>query len=171
MADITKDEVLHTSAYLPTGKSPGPDRIPNKLYRVLSAVTAPILTQVFNQSRRKGALPEGMRCGIISVLYKKKDRNYRPLTLLNNDYKILMRILTKRMNEAVLQFVSRDQNGFVPDGFIAENILRLQLLQELAEEENIDALFMFLDMVKAFDRCSWEFLEDALAAISTMCYN
>ena len=100
-----------------------------------------------------------MRSGIISVLYKKKDRsdprNYRPLTLLNNDYKILMRILTQRMNEAVLQFVSRDQNGFVPDGFIAENILRLQLLQELAEEENIDALFIFLDMEKAFDRCSY----------------
>ena len=110
-----------------------------------------------------------MRSGIISVLYKKKDRsdprNYRPLTLLNNDYKILMRILTQRMNEAVLQFVSRDQNGFVPDGFIAENILRLQLLQELAEEENIDALFIFLDMEKAFDRCSWEFLQDALAAV------
>ena len=29
-ADITKEEVLHSSAYLPTGKSPGPDRIPNK---------------------------------------------------------------------------------------------------------------------------------------------
>ena len=157
-ADITKEEVLHSSAYLPTGKSPGPDRIPNKLYKTLSAITAPILTNVFNESRRNGELPEGMRSGIISVLYKKKDRsdprNYRPLTLLNNDYKILMRILTQRMNEAVLQFVSRDQNGFVPDGFIAENILRLQLLQELAEEENIDALFIFLDMEKAFDRCS-----------------
>ena len=55
---------------------------------------------MFNESRRKGALPDGMRCGIISVLYKKKDRsdprNYRPITLLNNDYKILMRILTRR---------------------------------------------------------------------------
>ena len=95
-------------------------------------------------------------------MYKKNDRddprNYRPITLLNNDYKILTRILTKRMNEAVVQFTSPDQNGFVPDGFIAENILRLQLLQAKVEEEDEEALFLFCDMEKAFDRCSWDFL-------------
>jgi hypothetical protein len=73
---------------------------------------------VFNESRRKGELPEGIRRGIISVysvLYilqnegpRRADdpRNYRPITL------ILMRILAQRMNVAVLQFFSRDQNGF-----------------------------------------------------------
>ena len=131
-AAITDEEVLHTCAYLPTGKSPGPDRIPNKFYRVLSAVVAPILSQVYNESKINKSLPTTLRQGIISVLYKKGERddprNYRPITLLNNDYKIMMRILTKRMNEAVLQFVN--QNGFVPDGFIAENIMRLKLLQE-----------------------------------------
>lgn len=35
----------------------------------------PILTNVFNESRRKGELPEGIRRGIISVLYKMKDRD------------------------------------------------------------------------------------------------
>jgi len=78
----------------------------------------PILTNVFNESRRKGELPEGIRRGIISVysvLYilqnegpRRADdpRNYRPITL------ILMRILAQRMIVAVLQFFSRDQNGF-----------------------------------------------------------
>ena len=65
-----------------------------------------------------------------------------------------MRILTQRMNEAVVQWVSRDQSGFVPDSFIAENTMRLQLLQDIIEEENQDALFIFFDMEKAFDRCS-----------------
>ena len=53
------------------------------------------------------------------------------------------------MNEAVVQFASRDQNGFVPDGFIAENIMRLQLLQDMIEEEDQEALFVFLDILRA----------------------
>ena len=50
-------------------------------------------------------------------------------------------------------------------GFIAENIMRLQLIQNLIEDENQEALFVFLDMEKAFDRCSWEFLVKGLEEI------
>ena len=41
----------------------------------------------------------------------------------------------------------------------------LKLVQAYVEEEDTDAYFVFLDMEKAFDRCSWEFLIDALIAI------
>ena len=36
--------------------------------------------------------------------------------------------------------------------------MRLKLLQQLIEEEDSEAIFLFLDCEKAFDRCSWEFL-------------
>ena len=72
-----------------------------------------------------------------------------------------MRVLTARLNKAAVQFVSSPQNGFVPGGFIVENILLLQMLQTFAEEEDLDALFIFLDFEKAFDRCSWDYLRDA----------
>ena len=108
--------------------------------------------------------------GLISLLYKKGSRdaprNYRPITLLNVDYKILMRILTARMNKAVTQFVSDDQNGYLPNGFIAENIMRIQLIQQYIEEEDEEALFVFLDMEKAFERCSWDFLIEGLEALN-----
>ena len=140
---------------LPTGKSPGPDRLPNKMYRVLSIVLSEIMVKVLNESQAEGALPETMKQGIISVLYKKKarndPRNYRPITLLNGDYKIFTRILTRRMNEAVLQFVSPQQNGFVPGGFLPENIMLLKLIQAYVEAEDEDAYFVYLDMEKAFD--------------------
>ena len=165
-APVSAEEVQHHCASLPTGKSPGPDLLPNALFRAFRAKIAPILASVYNQAHERGHLPAEMTEGLISVLYKKKDRkdprNYRPLTLLNGDYKILMRVLTARLNKAAVQFVSSPQNGFVPGGFIVENILLLQMLQTFAEEEDLDALFIFLDFEKAFDRCSWDYLRDAI---------
>ena len=43
------------------------------------------------------------------------------------------------MNEAVVQFVSPQQNGFVPGGFLAENIMLLKLIQEYVENETPSA--------------------------------
>ena len=168
-APIEEDELRKTLEKLPTGKSPGPDRIPNKFYRVLSATIAPILTKTLNEGAAAGALHPTATEGIISVLYKKKDRkdprNYRPITLLNGDYKVFTRILTQRMNVAVLQFVSPQQNGFVPGGFLPENLMLLKLVQAWVEDEDEEAFLVYLDMEKAFDRCSWQYLMAALDKI------
>eukprot|EP00966_Prymnesium_polylepis_P162663 3759290-Prymnesium_polylepis.1 len=69
------------------------------------------------------------------------------------------------MNEAVRQFASPEQNGFTPDSFLPENIMLLKLIQAYVEHEDEEAYFLFLDMEKAFDRCSWDFLMDAIPAI------
>ena len=154
---IDQKEATKTCNILPTGKAPGPDRIPNKFYKTFSATVGPIIAKVINESRKKGVFPPGFSDGIITLLYKKKDRddprNYRPITLLNGDYKIMMRILATRMNEAVVQFVSPGQTGFVPEALLAENIMLLKLIQAYIEKEDSDAYFLFLDMEKAFDRC------------------
>ena len=168
-ATILREDLEPILQNLPLGKSPGPDRLPNALYRVLSAPLAGILAEVYNEAHTRGCLPPTCTQGLISVLYKKKERddprNYRPITLLNGDYKIFTRLLTRRMNEAVVQFVSPEQNGFVPGGFIGENTMLLRLIQAYVEDEDSDAAFLFLDMEKAFDRCSWEYLHEALDAI------
>ena len=101
-APIRDSEVLSVCKNLPTGKSPGPDRLPNAFYKNFADLMAPVLTAAYNQAFQNGQLPASMLEGIISVLYKKKDRadprNYRPITLLNGDYKILIRVLTRRLN-------------------------------------------------------------------------
>ena len=149
-APICPEEATKICLNLPTGKSPGPDRLPNKLYVVLAGILGPILSEVFNYARDHGSLPSEMLEGTISVLYKKKKRddprNYRPITLLNSDYKVLMRALTARMNEAVVQFVSPSQNGFVPNSFIAENSMLLKLIQAYVEDEDLEAMYLFADM-------------------------
>ena len=156
---------------LPVGKSAGPDRIPNSVYKNLAKPLAPMLTEVIHEVMEGGALPDTWLQGDISMLYKKGDRedprNYRPITLLNGAYKIYTRVLTKRMNKVVHEFVSETQKGFTPDTFIADCTMLLNLTEAYVNEdpEKRGGLFIFLDMEKAFDRVSYSFLNKGLKAL------
>ena len=68
-------------------------------------------------------LPKPVVSGLITLLEKKgKDRtqieNWRPITLLNFDYKLLSKYLTLRLKKVIPSIVHSDQNGFVPGGNI-----------------------------------------------------
>ena len=169
-APIDDAETRATCNTLPTGKSAGPDRIPNKFYKVFSKIVAPILTEVFNESHAAKAFPEGFSAGIITTLYKKKarddPRNYRPITLLNTDYKMYTRILSRRMRQVVHEFISTSQKGFMPRELIQDCSMLLHLTEAYINEEPEErkGIFVFFDMEKAFDRVSYKFLNQALEA-------
>ena len=91
---------------------------------------------------------------------------YRPITLLNTDYKIFTRVLAIRMREVVHEFVEECQKGFMPKTFISEATMLLRLVEAHINEEptNRKGIFLFLDMEKAFDRVSYDFTKKALEA-------
>ena len=109
--------------------------------------------------------------GEISMLYKKDDRddprNYRPITLLQNVYKIMARVMAKRMQTVVHQFVSGCQKGFVPDVQISDATMLLELIEQYVNDRPMEreGLMVFLDMEKAFDRCSYKYLNGSLKAL------
>ena len=169
--DIQDEEVQEVMEGLPTGKQAGPNRIPNAVYRCLSAHFAPKLAGVLREAINGAPLPPSMLEGDITLLYKKKDRtdvrNYRPLTMLNTDYKVYTKVLANRLKTVVHQFVTEAQKGFVPDVFIAECSMLLNLIEAWINEEPDDrkGIFLFLDMEKAFDRVSYSYLNEALDAL------
>ena len=169
-ADISIDEVTRVLQHLPEGKASGPDRIPNEFYKTFANGMGVILAAVFNKSRQGDQFPEGFKDGIVTLLYKKgtrKDvRNYRPITLLNGDYKVLTRILAKRLANVITQVISDPQLGFVPRTNITEATRLLQMIQIHLDEIDEGGLFLFLDLEKAFDRCSWSYLHRALRALN-----
>ena len=71
-APVTASEIRDVCNTLPTGKSPGPDRIPNKFYKHLSSVVAPIIAEVANESKSNKKYPTHFSDGIIALLYKKR---------------------------------------------------------------------------------------------------
>ena len=81
-------------------------------------VVAEDLASMLTEAHEMGLLPKSTRDGTIIVLYKKGDarevRHYRPITLLNLDYKILAKVLVGRMKPIMDEIVSPQQLGFVP---------------------------------------------------------
>ena len=95
---VTKCEVRDALKQVGLNKSPGLDGLPNEVYLRLSHVFAPILTDMFNHWFAKGAIPGSITKGVIT-LQKKGGKHvweglddYRPITQLNTELKILARV-------------------------------------------------------------------------------
>ena len=164
---MTDDEIINEATHVPKGKASGPDRIPNEWYRAFAKLLAPLMRDLYNTSRQANTLPKGFNEGIVTLIYKKGSRsdirNYRPITLLDGeDYKILTRILAKRMLNLVSQCVSPEQIGFMPRTFIAETSMLINLLKAHMESVDEGGLMTFLDLEKAFDKVSWNYMKRSL---------
>eukprot|EP00798_Chlamydomonas_sp_ICE-L_P018036 gene18036-biopygen26988 len=81
----------------PPGKSPGPDGIPVELYRTYADIFTPLLCRLFTAIGTRETLPHNFLEGLLIILRKGGDHlnpgNYRPITLLNSDYKLLDKCL------------------------------------------------------------------------------
>eukprot|EP00965_Chrysotila_dentata_P147865 4881024-Pleurochrysis_carterae.AAC.1 len=162
---ISITEINNIMSHLPDSKSPGPERISNEFYKTFPTLLSPLICDYFNSFKSQG-LPKGFSDGIISILYKigiREDRrNYRPITLLNTVYKVLTRILAKRTLVPATQFVSEQQIVFVPNTFIAEATMLIQMIQAHLDSNDDEGPLVFLDLEKAFDMCSWMYLRKVL---------
>ena len=69
-----------------------------------------------------------MTQGVITLLYKGKGArssldSYRPITILNSDYKLLAKTLATRLGPALQHVVDPTQTAFVPGRWIGDNVL------------------------------------------------
>ena len=112
---------------------------------------------MYIHSYEHGMLPESVRQGLIALLPKKdKDtryvKNMRPLTLLNNDYKILAKTIDNRFREVLPNLIAMDQTGFVKGRKICHNVRKSLDIIDYTVKEKIPALILSIDMEKCFDR-------------------
>src|SRR6476620_9386194 len=87
------------------------------------------------------------------------------ITLLNTDYRILGVLLAKRFGTALADVIGPEQTAFLPNRLIGENILFSQLLPAALAADNRHGAMVFLDIAKAYDTLSREFLLDVMRAM------
>ena len=86
-------------------------------------------------------------------------KNWRPITLLNCDYKIATKSIASRIRKVLLKIINNDQTGFLKGRFIGENIRLIDSIINYTNTEKIRGLLLFVDFEKAFDSIEWSFIE------------
>ena len=164
---ITQREALNALNDFAADKTPGTDGLPVEFLRYFWPELQNSIFSSFNHAFQNGSLSISQRRGMISLISKKnKDKtileNLRPISLLNVDYKILTKVLSKRLEKVLPKLINPDQTGYVKGRYIGENIRLIQDLMFYTEKENLPGIAVFLDFRKAFDTIEWHYLEKAL---------
>ena len=118
---------------------------------------------------QSGSLSIFQRRGIITLIPKADGDltelfNWRPISLLNIDYKILTKALAKRIEKCLPKLINSDQTGFVKGIYIGQNIRLLSDIMEYLDAKKSSGLLLFIDFEKAFDSLEWDFITKALNA-------
>ena len=148
-------------------KTPGTDGLPAEFYKMFWTDISTPLVNALNHAYETDQLPITQKRGIIKLIPKKGAepyfiKNWRPLTLLNCDYKIAAKAIAKRLENVLPTLINHDQTGFLKGRFIGENIRLIDSINCYARENNIPGLLLFLDFEKAFDTIEWSFMRDTL---------
>lgn len=84
--------------------------------------------------------------------------NFRPISLLNIDLKILTKILANRIKPLLSKIISPEQVGFMKGREARDNTIKALILIHWARSSKIEGLLLSTDAEKAFDRVSWDYM-------------
>ena len=166
-APITIEELGKSLKELPNKKSPGSDGLTSEFYNFFWPNIKEIVFNSLSHAFNNNTLSIEQKRGILTLIPKKgKDlrrlKHWRPLTLLNTDYKILTKLLAIRLQKVISSLISRDQSGYIKGRFIGENIRNIYDIIDFTALNNIEGMIVAIDFEKAFDSISWEFLFETL---------
>jgi len=127
-----------------------------------------LLLVLRDSSKNKGSLPLSCWRAVLTLLPKKGDlqeiKNWRPVSLLCTDYKLLSKVLAMRLKKVMENIIHVDQTYCIPNRLISDNIFLIRDVLDLSNSLGCEICLISIDQEKAFDRVEHKYLWQTLNA-------
>ena len=104
---------------------------------------------------------------VLALIPKEKEANsfdrFRPISLCNIGYKIITKIIAKRLTGILPHIIPENQGGFIKGRRIWDNIILIQEAIHSILKHGEKGMVVKIDLANAFDRVSCIFLLNAMA--------
>ena len=153
---INRNELYSALKGMKNGKAPGSDGLTVMFYKRFWHIVAQPLLNCLKESIDSGELPTSMRQSIIKLIPKKdKDKkqikNWRPISLINVDCKILSKLIANRIKIRLPKLIHSDQKAFVSGRQLHEGVLNQRITIEHCLKNREKGALVAIDFSKAFD--------------------
>lgn len=171
MTSIPSPEEIQKLLFkLNPNKAPGPDGLTSAFYKstwsFLGAEVISSITHFF----QKSFLPASTNSTILTLVPKRPGASaitdFRPISCLNTLYKFIARLLVRRIKPLLPSVIVPNQTAFVKGRFIVENtLLAGELVNGYHRKKGPKRITIKVDIAKAFDTLSWDFLFNCLQGL------
>ncbi|UYV80746.1 hypothetical protein LAZ67_19001587 [Cordylochernes scorpioides] len=166
---ITKDDIINAIKHLSNKKMAGEDKIPAEFYKKYPNDAADLLLAIFTNAQEEDELPEHMRLGKLILLPKKPSSKtlgeWRPITMMNTDYKILSKLLLAKLKPYSPRIVPIEQKYAIMNRSIFDILPDIEHSVYAANLLNTPLAIVVLDLQRAFDSLNRNFLIATLERI------
>jgi hypothetical protein len=160
-AIITAAEISTVVSRSSGSTCPGDDGLTIELYKLAPNQLPAMLACLFNYLLDLNVMPAEFVKGMAVLLYKKGNVanvwNYCPITLLNADYKLMTKILSRHIKSIAPKLVGPSQFAFLNKLHVMDNMMCMQLAMDEMVMNEDHGCVVLVDSEKAYDRVnhSW----------------
>ena len=166
VSEVPSAEVQQAIRNLKNGKTVEQDGITVEILKACGDETYSVLADLFTRCLKQRNIPTSWKDAKVNVLHKKGDqedlKNYETISLLSVIYKLLTKIITKRLETTLDHAQPIEQAGFRRGYSTIDNIQVVQQVIERCDEYKIPFCLALIDFEKAFDSIKLETIFEAL---------
>ena len=164
---ISEKECLEALKSMQNGKTPGLDGLPADFYYFFWHDIKTLVLNSLNYAFATDRMSQDQRIGIITLIPKKDKvrtilKNWRPISLLTVDYKLIAKCLAKRLEKVLPKIVSQSQYAYIKDCYIGENVRAVSDINDYLKNKKQTGIILQIDFEKAFDSVNWKFMDFVL---------